>query len=956
MPRADPDQASDAADQVDMGRSAALLRLIPQVAVAWVTLTGLLALAGWALGVRLLTGIAPGRPALAPATAVGLILAGATLWLLLPGRAGSTRRLGRAVAVLVAGLGAVVLAEYLTGHGLGVDRLLFAGSLQHSGAPLPGRPSPHTAVAFLLAGSALALLDTDRRGGYRPTQVLAPLSATVALIALLGHLYRVDYLVGNSNQTNGMAVHTAVALVALNAGLLLARPDRGVVRAFTNPGPGGLLARRLLPAALLTPPVAGLLADAGHRAGWYDVNFRLALTVTTTMACLLAVVGLTVRAIDQAVLARRHAEERLHASQHRYRMLARNLPNGAVFLFDHDLRYLVADGAGLAAVGLSAELLEGKTIWQALPADTCAVIEPLYRAALAGQPREQDIPFGGYLYRVHLLPLHGPDGQVEAGMALSQDITLQRQATERLRASEAQFRGLLEAAPDAMVIVDPNGRITLVNQQTEQLFGYTPAELLGQPVETLVPERFHTEHRQHRRGYLAAPTMRPMGMGLGLALFGRRKDGSEFPVEISLSPLQTSQGTLVSAAVRDITDRKHAQAALQQAKLAAEQANQAKSDYLSRMSHELRTPLNAILGFAQLLELDEFRPEQRDSLRHILSGANHLLGLINEVLDIAAIEAGRLSLSLEPVLVADVVAETVSLIRPLADQREILLTNPGQGCDDHVLGDRQRLKQILLNLLSNAVKYNHQGGSVHLTCEPVAGERLRLSVTDTGPGIAVEQLELLFVPFERLGSEQSGVEGSGLGLPLSKRLAEAMSGTLEVATTPGQGSTFWVELPLVEGPVERAERERLEPPPAQEQPTSAGPTLTVLCIEDNLSNLQLVERVLGHRPGVRLISAMRPQLGLDLANQHQPDLVLLDLHLPDMPGEEVLHHLRAHPRTADVPVVILTADARPSLVTRLLEQGARAFLTKPLDVRELLTLLDAVAAERQRAGLPSPRS
>jgi len=385
---------------------------------------------------------------------------------------------------------------------------------------------------------------------------------------------------------------------------------------------------------------------------------------------------------------------------------------------------------------------------------------------------------------------------------------------------------------------------------------------------------------------------------------------------------------------------------LREAKEAADRANTAKSEYLSRMSHELRTPLNAILGFAQLLELEDLGEEQRENLHYILTAARHLLALINEVLDIAAIEAGRLPLSLEPVAVADVVAETVSLIRPLADQHQVLLVNPPLSCASHLQGDRQRLKQILLNLLSNAVKYNRQGGRVELECGPAADGRLRIQVLDTGPGIAAEAMGQLFVPFERLGNEQSGVEGAGLGLPLSRRLAEAMGGTLDVASEPGQGSRFWVELPQAEGPVQRAERQQELDPQAQPPPEEPAPTLTVLYIEDNLSNLQLVERVLSRRPGVRLISAMRPQLGLDLAAEHDPDLILLDLHLPDMPGQEVLRRLRAEPRTAEVPVVILSADARPTLVDQLLAQGARAFLTKPLDVKELLELLDAVAGER----------
>jgi PAS domain S-box-containing protein len=533
--------------------------------------------------------------------------------------------------------------------------------------------------------------------------------------------------------------------------------------------------------------------------------------------------------------------------------------------------------------------------------------------------------------RVVITPRRNRDGEWIGFLLISKDIS------EEIR---------LDSTPDAMVIVDQDGRIAAVNRQTEQLFGYQRDELLGQPVELLVPQRFHAAHRRHRSGYLAEPEVRPMGAGMELS--GRRKDNSEFPVEISLSPMETQQGTLVSAAVRDITARKQAEEALAQARLAAEQANQAKSEYVSRMSHELRTPLNAILGFAQLLELDGLRDDQRESVGYILSGARHLLGLINEVLDIAAIESGRLSLSLEPVDVADLLIETVRLIRPLADQQAIVLVDPPHTGDHHVLGDRQRLKQILLNLLSNAVKYNCHGGSVQLDCEPVAGERLRVKVSDTGPGIPPESIERLFVPFDRLGSERTSIEGTGLGLPLTKCLAEAMGGTLEAASVVGQGSTFWVELPLTQPTSERPSA--AEVPPAKAQPERHHPAMTVLYIEDNLSNLQLVERLLSRRPRVTLLSAMRPQLGLNLAGEHHPDLILLDLDLPDMPGQEVLRRLRADPDTAHVPIVILSANARPVLIDQLLEEGARAFLTKPLDIKELLALLDTITAEQHQAG------
>jgi PAS domain S-box-containing protein len=527
------------------------------------------------------------------------------------------------------------------------------------------------------------------------------------------------------------------------------------------------------------------------------------------------------------------------------------------------------------------------------------------------------------------------------------DVTERRQAEAAVREREATLQAVVEASPDVISILDAEGRIRSMSPAMERITGYSADEAVGW--DAFTAEAIHPDDLEPfahaQREVLSGRQERAV-----VRVRVRHVDGHWLTLEAHSRPLAALGGGALVVS-RDVTDQAAKDEELRLAKLAAEQANEAKSEYLSRMSHELRTPLNAILGFAQLLELDDLADEQRDNLGHILSGARHLLSLINEVLDIAAIEAGRLTLSLEPVPLADVVAETVSLIRPLADQESIMVAAPDVACSTHVLGDRQRLKQVLLNLLSNAVKYNREGGSVELSCAPVADDRLRIKVADTGLGIPPEALARLFVPFERVG-RQSGIEGTGLGLPLSKRLAEAMGGTLDLTSNPGQGSTFWIELPLVQGPVEQDEREgqgQDEKVPAEDQEEAAGPPITVLYIEDNLSNLRLVERILGRRPGVRLISAMRPELGLELAAEHHPDLVLLDLHLPDIPGETVLRRLQTNPRTAEIPVVILSADARPGLIQRLLEQGARRFLTKPLAVKELLEVVDAVAAEREQA-------
>jgi signal transduction histidine kinase/CheY-like chemotaxis protein len=380
------------------------------------------------------------------------------------------------------------------------------------------------------------------------------------------------------------------------------------------------------------------------------------------------------------------------------------------------------------------------------------------------------------------------------------------------------------------------------------------------------------------------------------------------------------------------------------AREAAEEANRSKSEFLSRMSHELRTPLNAVLGFAQLLETDDLDPGQQDSVKQILHGGRHLLGLINEVLDITRIETGTFQLSPEPVGVRDVVDEVIELARPLAAAAEVQLSRGITGLDEHVLADRQRLKQILLNLVGNAIKYNRRGGTVVVSCEHVESSKLRVKVHDTGMGIRPEHLELLFTPFERLGAEHTSVEGTGVGLALSRRLAEAMGGVVDLETVVGQGSTFWVELPVVEDPVQRFERLDEASAPASAARETTSRRHTVLYIEDNLSNLRLVQRILESHPGIELLTAMQGHLGFELAKERVPSLVLLDMHLPDITGDQVLRQLRDDPATSSIPVVVLSADATAGQIKRTLAEGARAYLTKPLDVSELREILDELPA------------
>jgi PAS domain S-box-containing protein len=497
--------------------------------------------------------------------------------------------------------------------------------------------------------------------------------------------------------------------------------------------------------------------------------------------------------------------------------------------------------------------------------------------------------------------------------------------------------GLLEAAPDGIVVVAPDGVIVSANRQAEAMFGYGAGDLAGSPVERLVPEAHRGRHPGHRTAYARDPRKRPMGAGLSLR--GVRRDGSEFPVDIALSSMEVDGSVVVLAAVRDTSERTALVDELRSARDQADAANRAKSEFLSRMSHELRTPLNAILGFAQLLELDELDPDQRESAALIRRAGLHLLDLINEVLDISRVEAGTMALALEPVPLRQVIRESVELVAAQAGARRITLAHPDlSGCREVVRADAQRLKQVLVNLLSNALKYNRVGGRVEIDWARRA-DRVRVRVRDTGPGIPAHLHDRVFTPFDRLGAEHTDVEGSGVGLALAHRLMTAMDGGLWLEPAGAGGATFALELPA-DATATALAASSSPAVPAEDGAGRGEACSTVLYIEDNLSNLRLVERVVARRPSWRLIHALHGTLGLELARSHLPALILLDLHLPDRPGEEVLAALQADPRTRAIPVHVVSADATQARRGALEAGGAAGYLTKPIDVRALLALLD----------------
>jgi PAS domain S-box-containing protein len=523
------------------------------------------------------------------------------------------------------------------------------------------------------------------------------------------------------------------------------------------------------------------------------------------------------------------------------------------------------------------------------------------------------------------------------------DITERKRAEESLKRSRRQLAEAQKLAHTGSWEWDPTTGETICSDELYRIFGWDPST--HPPTLDAFIDLVPSDERERVREALEAALEGSAPFRLETRIV--RPDGEARIVESHGEVLEVVDGRPVKmvGTVQDVTDRRQVEDELARRK-EAEREYRARSEFLSRISHELRTPMNSILGFAQLLDMDDLTEAQRENVALISKGGHHLLQLINEVLEISRIESGNLTVSVEPVHVESTVAEVLDLVRPLAAEHGVTLENDlGEDGDRHVAADHQRLKQVLLNLLSNGIKYNREGGSVRISVAVPSPTKVLILVTDTGRGIPEDKLAYVFSAFDRLGAEQTTIEGTGLGLTLSKHLVEAMGGTLDVESEPWIGSTFIVGLATADGMVTGHEDagDGSGPAPADEARTGAA---TVLYVEDNLSNFKLVERILNKRRHVRLLTAMEGALGLDLARQHRPDLILLDLHLPGMDGEELLRRLQDDPMTADIPVLAVSADATRARMERVLTAGARAFVTKPLDVPRFLALVDETLLEK----------
>ncbi|MDP1928865.1 MAG: ATP-binding protein [Thiobacillus sp.] len=522
-----------------------------------------------------------------------------------------------------------------------------------------------------------------------------------------------------------------------------------------------------------------------------------------------------------------------------------------------------------------------------------------------------------------------------------ENVCLRFKAVERdaaLRESEGRFRNMADGAPALIWAADTENKGTWYNRRWLEYTGRT----MEQELAFGWIDGLHPDDRDRCVSFYQTAVDGQQRFEMEFRL--RRADGTYGWVADTRIPRFNEDGRIEGyiGYCWDITDRKRAEQALIEAREEADRANHAKSEFLSNMSHELRTPMNAILGFGQLMEYDPTLPaEHKDNVREILKGGRHLLNLINEVLDLAKVESGHIGLSLEPLDVCPIVDECLSMISTLASKRNIQLSYGGlKGA--RVRGDRTRLKQALLNLLSNAVKYNREDGAVCIEARPAGGDRLRILVSDSGSGIPAERLTELFQPFNRLDAEQSEIEGTGIGLTITRRIVEMMGGTVGVESKIGEGSVFWIELPLESEHASGEERSfgaasvyRATP----EQSIDAAQHV-VLYVEDNPANRRLVTQILGHRPYVNLLTAHTPELGIELALTYHPELILLDINLPGMDGFEVLRRLKAHAITRDIPVVAVTANAMPRDIERGKAAGFAEYLTKPLDVGRFLKVVD----------------
>jgi len=644
-----------------------------------------------------------------------------------------------------------------------------------------------------------------------------------------------------------------------------------------------------------------------------------------------------------------------------------NIPSMIFVKRADDLSFTMFNRAGEELLGFDRADLIGKNDHDLFPPQQADFFTSRDRQVLhqkgyediAEEPIDTRL-HGRRILRTQKIALKDAQGKPEFLLGISEDITERKAAEDALRANNQITSAVLDTAPVLIAYLDPDLNFVRVNRAYAAADRKDPEYFLGKNHFALYP---HTENEAIFRRVLESGE--PHASQAKPFEYTHNPERGTTHWDWTLTPIKDGNGKVsgLVLSLTNVTDRIVALEAAERSELAlmalteslearitertrdlslakdsAERANRAKSEFLSRMSHELRTPMNAILGFAQVLELESIAPEYKDYIQEIHRAGDHLLELINELLDLSRIETGKLAVLVQPTTLQTILSQALQITQAMREERQIVLLNYCQS-EARVLADATRLRQILVNLLSNAVKYNRAGGRITVACQPQSDTTLRIAVADTGPGIAPEKQHLLFRPFERLGAELSGVEGVGIGLALSKQLAELMDAKIGVDSTPGVGSTFWLELALapLSTPL-TSSAPNTSQPPAKEQKHKCN----VLYVEDNAANLKLVEVLLRRQPDIDLISASNGEHGLELARRYRPDAILLDIHLPGMDGYALLEKLQADAATSAIPVLAVSADAMPVDVARGLQAGFKRYLTKPIDGKALIAAIREV--------------
>ncbi len=960
---------------------------IARVAGAAVILISVMVLAGWWFDIEILRSVFPGMTAMNPGgTALAFLLAGVSLWCQLSPARSRLRVIGLACADVVVLLALLRFAGYLWDWDGGPDQLLFRAKLDLEGlrTGLPNRMAPNTAVCILLVGLALMLLGARTRRGVWAAQFLALAAALISLLAIIGYAYSAMALTG-VEQFNPMALNTAVAFALISAGILCARPDRGMMAVVSSEGAGGVMARRLLPAVILIPPIVGWVRWIGQREGILDQVMGLSLFVLTNIVIFTVMVWWNAASLERMDIERRRAARRLDVQHTATRVLAESpqLADAVPKILQAICESLGWEVGVMWLVDPEADVLCCSDLWHAPSSQVDEFVATSReitfapsvglpgRVWVSGQPawirdvvRDPNFPRASVAAREGLRgafafpivvgsdtlgvievfrgEIQKPDEDLlgmlsSVGSQIGQ-FMMRKQAEEAVQRERHLLHSLMDTVPDSIYFKDPEGRFVRINRALAERFGLgDPAEAVGRTDFDFFPEEHARQTWKDEQSIIQS----------GQPVLGKEEKKAwnadrETWVSTTKMPLRDANGRVMGTfgISRDITRRMQIEVELGRAKEAAEAATQAKSEFLANMSHEIRTPLNGIIGMTELALDTETTPEQREYLGMVKLSADHLLTVINDILDFSKIEAGKLDLERADFALRDTLDDTVATLAMRAHKKGLeLADHVASDVPDDLVGDPHRLCQIAVNLIGNAIKFTERGEVVLRVEVQSLSEReacLHFTVSDTGIGIPPEQQQKLFKAFSQADTSTTRkYGGTGLGLAISARLVQMMGGEIWLDSQAGRGSAFHFTIPFgrANGPVA---------PPVPVEPAQVH-GMPVLVVDDNATNRRILHEMLtnwGMKPtevegGKEAISALEQARG----SGSPFSLVLLDAMMPEMDGFTLAERIRQDSKLVKSTLMMLSSANRREDAARCRELGVDTYLTKP--VRQS-TLLDAI--------------